>query len=104
MSASKLEETLYYQIKVCGLPEPVRELMFAPPRRWRFDFSWIDKKLAVEVEGGAWTGGRHTRGAGFEADMEKYNMAVLLGWRVLRFAPIHLKTGVAIQQIEEALK
>jgi very-short-patch-repair endonuclease len=41
--------------------------------------------LAVEVEGGMWTRGRHVRGEGYEGDCEKYNAAVLGGWRVLRF-------------------
>ena len=62
-----------------------REYQFAPPRKWRFDFAWEADKVAVELEGGAWSGGRHTRGAGFEDDCEKYNEATRLGWRVLRF-------------------
>lgn len=40
-------------------------------------------------------GGRHTRGSGFVKDMEKYNAAGLLGWRVFRFTPKQLKTGEA---------
>ena len=62
-----------------------REYRFAPPRKWRFDFAWKADKVAVELEGGTWSGGRHTRGAGFEDDCEKYNEATRLGWRVLRF-------------------
>lgn len=66
---------------------PIAEHRFAPPRRWRFDRCWIkpSQMLAVEIEGGVWTGGRHTRGKGYTADVEKYNAAVLAGWRVLRF-------------------
>jgi hypothetical protein len=44
-------------------------------------------RVAVEVEGGAFSGGRHTRGMGFVADCEKYNVAALDGWLVLRFVP-----------------
>lgn len=43
--------------------------------------------IAVEIEGGVWTGGRHTSGSGFLGDMEKYNEAAAAGWRVLRFTP-----------------
>ena len=75
-----------------GWPEP--ELRFHPHRKWRFDYAWVAEKIALEVEGGIWTQGRHTRGAGFLADMEKYNAAVLLGWRVLRTTPDKLADGV----------
>lgn len=67
------------------LPAPVREYRFHPTRRWRFDFAWPAQRVAVEIEGGAWSQGRHTRGAGFGADCAKYNMATLAGWRILRF-------------------
>ena len=65
-------------------PDPVAECRFHPVRRWRFDFAWPDSRVAVECEGGVWTRGRHTRGAGYEADCEKYNQAAALGWRVFR--------------------
>lgn len=63
----------------------VEEHKFHPTRRWRFDFADLENKIAIECEGGIWTSGRHTRGAGFSNDTEKYNQAVLLGWRVLRY-------------------
>lgn len=65
--------------------KPVREYRFAPPRRWRFDFAYPERKVAVEVEGGVYSFGRHTRGKGYENDLEKYNTAVVMGWKVLRF-------------------
>jgi very-short-patch-repair endonuclease len=58
---------------------------------WRFDIAWPSMGLAVELEGGTWTGGRHTRGAGFAEDCRKYNAAQLLGWLVLRFTADQLK-------------
>lgn len=87
------------------LPEPVTEHRFAKPvRQFRFDFAWPDRRLAVEVDGGTWTGGRHTRGAGFESDCEKTNLAQLLGWRVLRFTTSMIRDGRAIATIREALE
>jgi len=71
------------------------EHRFYPPRRWRFDFAIIDLKIAIEIEGAAWTRGRHTRGKGYIADMEKYNRATIEGWKVLRYTP---------QQIENIIK
>ena len=82
---------------------PVPEHRFAPPRRWRFDLAFPDRKLAIEIEGGAFTRGRHTRGAGFVKDMEKYNAAVLLGWRLLRFTPSQVLDGTARAALAEAI-
>lgn len=86
-----------------GLPEPVPELRFAPPRRWRFDYAWPDRLLALEVEGGAWVRGRHTRGAGYIADMEKYSEAAARGWRILRVTPDQLCTADTLALIERAI-
>lgn len=103
---SKLEEALAAQIKAAGLPEPVREHRFCE-RRWRLDFFWLRNPavgpLAVEVEGGNWTRGRHTRGQGFEDDCAKYNRAALMGITVLRFTARTIKSGEALRLIKEAL-
>lgn len=100
---SNLEETLELHIRAHKLLEPHREYRFDLTRRWRFDFAWPTQKLAVEVEGGVWSGGRHTTGQGFEADAEKYNAAVLQGWRVLRFTANTIKSGMAVATIAKAL-
>lgn len=70
-----------------GLPAPVPEYRFHPTRKWRYDYAWPDHRIALEIDGGIWTGGRHTRGAGYLGDMEKLNAAALLGWRVFRCTP-----------------
>jgi very-short-patch-repair endonuclease len=71
-----------------GLPLPETEYQFAAPhRKWKADFCWPDLKIIVEVEGGVWTGGRHTRGTGYLGDILKYNVASILGYRVLRVIP-----------------
>ena len=100
---SQLEETLAFQFKAYKI-SPQREYCFYKGRRWRFDFAFIPEKLAVEVEGGIWSGGRHTRGSGFESDCDKYNRAVLEGWRVVRFTRKHVESGEAIQTVLEALR
>lgn len=83
-----------------GLPRPVTEYRFHPERRWRFDYALPGRlMIALEVEGGVWTGGRHTRGAGYLGDVDKYNEAALLGWLVLRCTPSKLRTqGLALLQ------
>lgn len=104
MAKSAGEEIFYSQITLVRLPLPVREHKFALPRKWRFDFAWPDRKLAVEIEGGIYSGGRHTRGKGYEADMEKYNAASRLGWTIMRFTTKQAKNGFALNTIEPLLR
>ena len=103
---SVLEETLAFQIRAAKLPEPVRELRFAASlkRRFRFDFAWPEHMVACEVDGATWSGGRHSRGSGIERDAEKYSIAAVLGWRVLRVTKSMVKDGGALCLIEQALK
>lgn len=102
---SVLEVLFAHQLRACGLTEGMeQEYRFHPKRRWRFDFAWPEKRIAVEVEGGTWTGGRHTRGAGFEADCEKYMEALLAGWRVLRVTAGLVRDGRAVNATEALLK
>lgn len=89
---------------------PSREYPFAKPARdWRFDFAFMAttdtgfQQVAVECEGGAYSGGRHVRGKGFIEDMLKYNTAQLRGWIVLRYTPQQLCLPSTIEQIKEAL-
>ncbi|MCG6308971.1 endonuclease domain-containing protein [Vibrio alginolyticus] len=100
---SALEKTLLFQIKAMGLALPEKEYRFHETRRWRFDFAYPEQQLAVEVEGGTWAGGRHTRGSGYEKDCEKYNAAALRGWSVLRFTGSMIKSGKAVETLKEAL-
>jgi hypothetical protein len=106
MTESNAERSLATLIEWEGLPAPAREYQFNPSRKWRFDFAWIEPTgmVAVEVEGGSFSGGRHVRGAGFEADMEKYNDAALRGWKVLRVTPRMIEDGRALWWIRQALK
>lgn len=85
--ASKLERTFLTRwLQFAGdQPEPVSEFVFAPPRQWRADFAWPDKKLLVEIEGGVFGKSRHTSGTGYTEDCHKYNAATCAGYRVLRF-------------------
>jgi hypothetical protein len=91
-------------LRSAHIPIPVAEHKFCETRRWRFDWAWIDRKIALEIEGGVWSGGRHTRGVGFLKDMEKYNQATLEGWRVFRTTPQGLTTQTTIEMLKKALE
>lgn len=102
---TKLAHQVFFSLlNEAGAPLPKTEYMFHPTRRWRFDYCWPKERLAVEVEGGAFVRGRHTRGKGFVQDMEKYNEATLLGYRILRYTPKGLLTRHAVDEIAMLLK
>lgn len=128
VKASRGEENLANMLDYAGINYK-REYRFHPTRRWRFDFAFVEHKIAVEVEGGSFgrvvrchicgqvvlrrlksgkmmtvrEGGRHNTGAGFRADLEKYNEASLLGWSVLRFTPEQVRSGYAMDTINAML-
>lgn len=90
-------------LKHFNLPIPETEYQFCKDRKWRFDYAFVKEKIAVEQEGGAWNNGRHTRPGGFIKDMEKYNTAVLMGWRILRYTPEQMD-GKAISDLQLIFK
>jgi very-short-patch-repair endonuclease len=100
---SELERHLQTMMRLHGLPEPVRELRFHPPRMFRLDFAWPDVKLAVEIEGGIYRGGGHTSVKGLMRDIEKSNLLTMDGWRLLRFHGDQVKSGEAVALIAQAL-
>mgnify|MGYP003150479148 FL=1 len=99
---SELEEEFAAQLDAAGVKYQ-RELMLIPNRKFRFDFVIPQTNLVVEVEGGTWRGGRHTSGAGFRKDCEKYNLALEHGWRVLRFTTDMVRKGLALESVVRVL-
>ena len=110
---SEPEELLAFQLKAVGIAF-MREFVFWPGRKFRADFSISACKhgthvgtacfpLLVEIDGGAFSGGRHTTGSGFRRDLEKFNAMTMLGYKALRFLPEQVESGEALQTIEKAL-
>jgi hypothetical protein len=80
----------------------VREERFHPKRKWRFDYAFDNGwPVAIEIEGAIFSRGRHTRGAGYQKDLEKYNTATAMGWRVYRFSTQDVLNGKARAFLEE---
>jgi hypothetical protein len=96
-----------FQARSLELPPYKREFMFAVEshqREWRFDFAWLQYKIAVEIEGLVYRRingelvcmGRHVHPEGFSEDSRKYATAAILGWTVLRFYQGQVKNREAI--------
>ena len=83
---------------------PIAEYRFHPERKWRLDVAWPKQKVALEVEGGAFSRGRHTRGKGFLGDMEKYNTLSSLGWRLFRCTPKEAESLECLRWVLPALQ
>lgn len=93
---------LALHLKANGIPFIV-EHRFHSVRKWRYDFC-LNNRLLVDIDGGIWIQGHHSRGKGMEDDFEKMWEAVLLGYRVMKFSTGQVKSGVAIETIRRAMK
>lgn len=108
---------------------PQKEHRFHPERMWRFDYAWVEKKIAVEIDGGSFgrvvvchqckqpvkrflksggimlirEGSGHNTGPALNRDHEKFNEAVKLGWRVYHFTPERIKDHSAIDFVASVL-
>jgi very-short-patch-repair endonuclease len=117
VTASTAETLLAVQLDQAGIPFE-KEYRFAPPRRWRADFlvlavapldphrivDWAKNPvILVEIDGGAFIAGRHSRGTGVEADCEKQSAAAILGYRVIRLTPKQVEDGRGLSWIRQAL-
>lgn len=98
-----LELTMLQQIRALKMADGMkREYQFCK-RGWRFDFAWPAIKVALEVEGGVFRKGRHTTGSGFTEDCCKYNAAAIDGWLVIRATATHVRNGIAMNWLGQAL-
>jgi len=88
-----------------GLPEPMPEYRFHHTRKWRIDyyFEHEGRKVGLEVEGGVWVNGRHNRGKGFLADIEKYNAAIQAGIVIIRVTPDRLMSAETFDTLKKVI-
>jgi very-short-patch-repair endonuclease len=101
-------ESDFYQLwkRLSKCKEPIEhDYRFHDVRKWRFDFAFPEKMVAVEMEGGVFSQGRHTRSSGYIGDVDKYNEAQALGWRVMRYTVKHLQSNPmgVIEQVKGLL-
>lgn len=96
---------LVQQCEIAGLKlEP--EFRFHPERKFRADWKVSGSKVLIEYEGGLYSGGKrgHSSIAGIQRDIEKSNLAQILGFIVIRVAPKHVMSGAAFNWIMDALR
>jgi very-short-patch-repair endonuclease len=100
---SRLEKRFEMLWEAQGGPLLEKEHRFHPVRKWRADFAHLPSRTLIEIEGGIYVNGRHNRGAGFAADLEKYLEAGLSGWRLIRLGPNEL-TGETIARLVDLVQ
>lgn len=88
----------------CRLPEPEFEYLFHNERKWRWDVCWPHALVALEVQGGIFVQGRHSRGAALLKEWEKLNTAAAIGWRVLFCQPQDLCLTETARLVGRALQ
>ncbi len=98
MKDSPLELLFDVQLEQAGLPAADLKdcALVGSPKAWRYDRIWTAQGVIVEIEGGVWSQGRHTRGKGFIEDCTKYNWATSQGWRLFRFTEWHLNKNLVV--------
>ena len=61
------------------------EFIFSKERKFRFDWAVPQLCIAIEYEGIFSEKSGHTTLSGYKKDVEKYNLATKLGWKILRY-------------------
>lgn len=102
---SQVETSMWEQIRDSGLPEPVssftgdrRQLHYLEDRKYTADFAWPDRKIALEVDGGA-----HKTHGRFSQSFERAYLLLLEGWTVLHVGAAEVNSGIAIQWLRNIL-
>lgn len=81
------------------------EFRFDKVRKFRFDWALFSPydKVAIEFEGGIFLKkSGHNTATHYTKDTEKYNLATVLGWKVLRYTALNYKN--VIEDLNKLLK
>src|SRR6185436_706739 len=102
----RFERELAWQIAAHELPVPIEQHAFAAQigRKFRADFAWPAKewRFLLEVQGGIFMrgGGGHSHPMHIVKDIERQQIAALLGWFLVPVTTDQVKNGEAIAVIE----
>lgn len=103
MTSNKGKLSFPTMCQLYSLPVPVPEFKFHPTRLWRFDWMFPNTFVAIEIQGGIWISGRHSRGKGQLKDFEKCNVAQCMGYIVLQITHQQIHDGSFAQTVRDAL-
>ncbi|MES2864122.1 MAG: hypothetical protein V4666_08390 [Bacteroidota bacterium] len=82
------------QMVQSGLIEEYKtEFQFTKKRKFRFDWFIPCLNLAIEYEGIMSSKSRHTTISGYTGDINKYNLALALGFKVLRYNALNYQNA-----------
>lgn len=99
-SKKTAEDKVFKHIISAGYPEPMRQMLLIPKRKFRADFYWPSLRAVLEVEGGVYTRGRHVRPSGFISDIKKYNLYAYHGYTLYRIIPQDVGNGYLDEVLE----
>lgn len=81
-----------------------QEFKFHPVRKWRADFLITGYSILIEVEGGVFVNGGHSRGKAYTNNCEKYNTAATMGYYVIRSTTDQVKSGECVKFVEDMME
>lgn len=97
---SQLEDLFAFQLRALGIKFE-REVRFCETRH-RLDFV-VEGKLAVEIQGGTYIQGGHSRGKAQANDARKNYLALKAGYRILYLTTDHIKSGLGVKWLQDLL-
>jgi len=98
-AGSPLEAALELQLRALKLPLGWRQYQPILNRRFRLDFAWPERKLAVECDGMV-----HRIKERFESDAERHNVLLDAGWKVYRVTGKMIRSGASAAMLEKLLR
>jgi hypothetical protein len=104
-AGNEMEQCLAYQCMADGIYDFEQNFIFDAKRKFEIDLAVPSQKCGIEIQGGIWNSktGAHGSPLKILRDMEKSNLLVLSGWRILRYSPAQVSSGEAIEGLKSLL-
>lgn len=94
-------ETKFAQLwAIAEGPDLEREAVLIKGRKWRTDFFHRPSMTCIEIDGGQWSNGRHTRGSGYGKDCEKLFRHAIEGYRTFKLVSSMIKPEIIAELID----